>query len=261
MLKSLRLISRTRGLFYMSKFILSDFLGNQLGFPMDGHKKELLFWEKQIVGLGNFSRKFPDRVDRSRQKNMFPKYLLQFIESLKIRNDNQVISVLDVGAGPVSLLTWAHHQGLIKLTTSDILSKEYLELLIIYGRAESVEGILVKPSPAEQLANILGAEKFHMVFCNNALDHMDSPILALLQMVEVAIPGGIVVISGHSREGTKENWDGIHNHDLYIENRKLMRSGREGKSVHVADNMNLETIHVEAAKDKCGDMVIVYRKN
>jgi SAM-dependent methyltransferase len=252
---------KQRGIKHLISFLWSDALGNQLGFPINPHTKELLFWEKQAVGLGCFSNNFFKKIDRIKQKEIFPDYLMTYIESLVRENGGVPISVLDVGAGPVSLLSWAHHQGLIKLTTSDILSHDYLSLLRAYKYEHAIEGIQVKSSPGEQLINHFNEnERFHLVFCNNALDHMDSPAIALQQMVEVAMPKGIIVISGRSREGTNEKWDGIHMHDLYIENGKLMRTGQSDQPVDLGANLPLKTLFVEVPKDMFGGMVIFYKK-
>lgn len=256
----LRRMAKLRGALYTVQFVILDILGNQFGLPISGHKKELIFWEKQIIGIGDFSENFKAKVDLSEQESMLKNAPRTLIDSIRDDNGDRTITVLDVGAGVVSLLSYLHHSEKIKLTATDLLSDEYTELLRIYGHLSAIDDIEMIACPAESLSERFKENTFDFVYCNNALDHTDSPRKSLCSMVAIVKKGGYIMISGHSREGTKENWDGIHNHDLYIENGALLRAGRNNDPIVLSDGLPVETKTVTDPVERFGEMVIVYRK-
>jgi SAM-dependent methyltransferase len=90
-----------------------------------------------------------------------------------------------------------------------------------------------KPYPAEELPH--NAE-FDIVHCSNAIDHTQSPMLAYTKMMQAVKPGGYLIIQGFENEGTFENWQGFHQHDIYV---------------------NMETLCI---KNQMGDMAVIDTK-
>lgn len=123
-----------------------------------------------------------------------------------------------------------------------------------------MEGIEVVNSMAENLGNSFWRSKFDIIYCNNALDHTDSPKNSLAEMTKIVEPGGYIIISGRQREGTLEGWDGIHMHDLFLENGILYREGKKGERTRVDNDMILDTLFVNDNKQKFNDMFIVYER-
>lgn len=244
----------------MIKFVISDVALNQLGLPICGHKKELMFWEKQIIGIGDFAENFQCKVDLNQQESMIGEVPQALIDVVQKENGGRVLDVIDVGAGVISLLSHAHHTGKIELTATDFLSDEYLELLRVYGYLPAVGSINIVACSAESLADHFAPNSFDLVYCNNALDHTDSPTKSFGNMVSVVKKDGYVLISGNSREGTKEGWDGIHNHDLYVDDGKLIRAGRDEIPICVSDGQAVEMVSISAPADQFGEMAIVFRK-
>ena len=70
---------------------------------------------------------------------------------------------------------------------------------------------------AEELASALPPESFDIVFTRNAIDHVKDPV-AVIGQAEVCLrPGGILVLDFHTREGSRQGWEQLHQFDLYLD--------------------------------------------
>ncbi len=259
LIKGIGRMLKARGMLYTIKFLFLDIAGNRLSLPIDGHVKELIFWEKQAIGIGSIAEKYLAKVDPENQKNSFPDVLITYID-MQREHLNKVPRVLDVGSGPVSLLAHGHKQGLIELTATDILANEYKTLLEVYGHSSAMEGIEVVNSIAETLGSSFAGRKFDIIYCNNAIDHTDSPKNSLAEMTKIAEPGAYIIVSGRQREGTSEGWDGIHMHDLLLEDDILYREGKDGERTRLDNDLYLDTLFVNASQQDFIDMFIVYER-
>lgn len=126
-------------------------------------------------------------------------YVADFIKS--VPHDQ----VADVGSGVVSILN-----GLVPVMAIDPLGKLY-QLVFDYKAHKLTHPL---PYPAEEIPAI---NTFDIVHCSNAIDHTQKPILAYESMMKAVKPGGFLIIQGFENEGTHENWQGFHQHDIYVE--------------------------------------------
>lgn len=94
------------------------------------------------------------------------------------------LSVLDVGCGISTVLHFIDAKTKIGI---DPLMNKYRK---IYSYPKD---IVVRQAYAEAIPYINGT--FDIVFCSNALDHMEDPKTALLEMVRVLKPQGYLVIT------------------------------------------------------------------
>lgn len=124
--------------------------------------------------------------------------------------------VLDVGSGVVSILN-----GLVPVTAADPLGDLYR--LVFDYNAYGLKSPL--PYPAEELP--FNGE-FDIVHCSNALDHSQNPILAYHKLCKSVKVGGYVIVQGFANEGTFENWQGFHQHDISVENDTLLLKNQKG---------------------------------
>ena len=70
---------------------------------------------------------------------------------------------------------------------------------------------------AEELASALPPESFDIVFTRNAIDHVEDPV-AVIGQAEVCLrPGGVLVLDFHTREGSRQGWEQLHQFDLYLD--------------------------------------------
>lgn len=131
------------------------------------------------------------------------------------------VKVLDVGSGPRSRMTRGFDAGLFDLAAVDPLA-DY------YKREFEGRGFLMA-GKAEELSKLFFDGTFHIVYASNSLDHGESPMLGVANMMRVARPGGIVAVCGNEREGSRAHWEGMHQHNLWVENDTLMWE-RKGES-------------------------------
>lgn len=120
-------------------------------------------------------------------------------------------SVLDVGSGVVSIL---HGMPDIHLVAVDMLATEY-KTIFDYG----VHGVIPPlPIPGESLS---GDDVFDVVHISNALDHTTDPQKVFNNMVRALKPGGFIIVQGFENEATHENYQGMHQHNLWVNGDKL----------------------------------------
>ena len=182
--------------------------------------------QKELHGIYhelNFWRGFV-KTDRFRHgwvgKHKTPElqqYVADFIKSVPHE------TVADVGSGVVSILN-----GLVPVTPIDPLGELY-QLVFDY-KAHKLGHPL--PFPAEEMPAI---NHFDIVHCSNAIDHTQRPMLAYESMMRAVKPGGFLIIQGFENEGTHENWQGFHQHDIYVNMDSLCIKNQMG-AMMVIDN-------------------------
>jgi len=63
------------------------------------------------------------------------------------------------------------------------------------------------------------------------------------QISQVFRRGGIVYLEGFVRNGSHENWAGLHQHDLAPENGRLIHFSRDGTRTDLTSALSLQCIH------------------
>jgi SAM-dependent methyltransferase len=200
---------------------------------------EIGFWALELSGHGYH----PEIVDRFTLRGMrecFPEPLGRLVPSFAPR----IPRVADVGSGPLSQLAYGAYRKTIELTALDPLAEAYAELL--RGRRELARYNRVAV-PAEKMVERFGPEAFDIVWSRNAIDHARSPVQAFRSMVETLAPGGYLLLAQFSREGTAENFHGLHQHDLFLdEESQLMvqslTNGRLTEPVCASSGLALEIV-------------------
>lgn len=119
----------------------------------------------------------------------------------------EVVRILDVGAGPLTPLGKVHPRRRIAITATDALAAEYDALLARAGVEPPVRTVLAE---GEKIADTFGPESFDLVHCGNALDHHYDPMRALEQMFIVTAKSGAVVLNHFPDEGEHERYLGMH---------------------------------------------------
>lgn len=119
--------------------------------------------------------------------------------------------ILDVGAGPISLLGRRIGETLADLVPVDPLAKGYTSILEKYRVEPPVR---TEEASVEQLERHFGADTFDLVFMCNALDHSVDPVKGLSEMLAVARPNGYVFLQHYVNEGVEELYAGLHQWNL-----------------------------------------------
>lgn len=180
---------------------------------LHGIYHELNFWQGFVK-----TKRFLDGWVSHKKTPELNDFVADFIKSVPHNN------VADIGSGVCSILN-----GLVDVEPFDPLGDLYG--IVFNYKAHKVTQ--PKAYPAEELPH--NAE-FDIVHCSNAIDHTQSPMLAYSKMMQAVKPGGYLIIQGFENEGTFENWQGFHQHDIHV---------------------NMETLCI---KNQMGDMAVIDTK-
>jgi SAM-dependent methyltransferase len=224
-------------------------------------KEEIEFWDRELSLKGIFVEDMTKRVYEP--EKVFPREIIPYVEELR-KKHGRLPRVLDAGSGPLPYLSYGHQSGMMELTGADPLAEVYLELLKKHGHKPTAP--LVKCG-GEELTTIFGKEAFDFIYMRNALDHSQSPREVFRQMVLALRPGGYIYILGTVKEATRQNWAGLHRHNLYLDpGGRLMdehKSENHGALIQecISDGYGLEVVKSSKPTSESGGWLsIIWRK-
>lgn len=207
---------------------------------------ELAYWEYALKynphSKNHNYKRFTDEI----------KPLLNILSEL-FGEENKPYNLLDVGPGPRTILIEGYRKNLYNLNGIDPLANELKKF--ICGREFLVQGT------CEYLDKIYPPQSFHMVYASNSLDHTEDPLKCFKNMVNATIINGIVVIRSAIKEGSRLNWRGLHQHDLFVDNGKLMHSKRDSEAIDLTEG--LPTVLYSYHRSYLGNdnlFLIIYRR-
>lgn len=179
---------------------------------------EIYFWERYLKTGGlQWQEDYSRKLDPNAEVDDDIKELLI---------DCGGIDILDVGAGPLTVLGKKSNDTKLNIIAVDPLAKYYDELMDKYGvkpvvRTEKLE--------AENLTSRFLQNTFDLVFAQNCIDHSFSPESAILQMLKVVKPDGYVYMRHGQNEAIKENWQGLHQWNFSEENGHFIISSKQSR--------------------------------
>jgi SAM-dependent methyltransferase len=187
-------------------------------------KREVGFWGRVVDGEGPHPEAWKWRLDPTTP--LWERLILDRLADI----EEDPVTILDVGAGPVSFLGTNHSQRQLKITATDPLADEYSRILEDAGVDPPVRTLHCR---GEDLVEQFGRDRFHMVYSRNAVDHSVDPLTILRNMVDVAKPGGFVLLRHYQNEGVAQDYEGLHqwNFDLR-EGRLVLWNRRESHDLH-----------------------------
>jgi SAM-dependent methyltransferase len=142
------------------------------------------------------------------------------------------VSILDVGAGPMTFVPKAWVTRTIRITAVDPLAERYSAILREANRVAPVPTI---PAKAETLRESFADDDFDAVFARNAFEQFEDPLLALRQMLAVVKPGHWVLVlqEGVRDEAQQRRGPWV----LREEDDELLMSMGDGKSIDLRDEL------------------------
>ena len=141
------------------------------------------------------------------------------------------VSILDVGAGPLTCLGKVSEGRRIDLTAVDPLAAAYDKLLAKYDVVPPLRTVYAK---AEILTPVFRKNQFDLVHARNCIDHSFNPLQAFEQMLEVVKIGGFVIALHEINEGKNEGYAGLHQWNFFSQDGEFLIGNREGKTVNVS---------------------------
>ena len=215
-------------------------------------RKEVLFWRRWFVTGG---LAWPDDYAmRLNPKAPVEDHLAKIMDRLP----GQQVDLLDVGAGPLTVVGKVHPSKKLRITATDPLARDYDELLAEFGIEPAARTIFAE---AEKLREHLGDRQFDIVHAQNSLDHSADPVAGLEQMLSVTRPGGFVVLLHEENEGRNELYHALHQWDFTTENGDFIVGGPGPNG----PRRNATTILADRAKVECtlcdGKLLVVMQKS
>jgi SAM-dependent methyltransferase len=137
------------------------------------------------------------------------------------------IRILDVGAGPLTILGKTHPGKQLDITAVDPLSARYDQLFTKYGVTPPVRTIA---GSGESLAAQFGENVFDFVYAQNCIDHAENPVEAMRQMVLVAKPGCEAVLFHAPNEAETQEYTGLHQWNFTLEDGRFVVTGKNGRT-------------------------------
>lgn len=184
---------------------------------------ELAFWDAVIGGTHSNKDWVSSFRGRARGEYEFPAHLKPLLPA-----GAAMVRILDVGAGPHSVIGLTGAPAWVEITAVDPLADEYARIMAKHGVTPRVPNT---KGSAEDIASMFAADSFDLVYSRNALDHSFDPAAALEAMTKVCKPGGHIYLEGSINEGVNENYHGLHfwnfmpvDDDLVIWNKTSARS-------------------------------------
>ncbi len=192
-----------------------------------GLRAEIAFWDHWFRTHGaSWPEDYRQRLDP--QRPLITR-LRPFVDAIPHEN----VSILDVGAGPLTLIGFIHPTKQLRITATDLLAPQYDALLARYHIIPPVRTIA---ADAEQLDRLFGSNQFDIVHAQNCIDHMASPLVTIRAMVAVTKQGDWVVLSHAENEAENENYTGIHQWNLTTDGTDFMVWGR-GQIINVSTDL------------------------
>jgi len=165
---------------------------------------EVEFWAAWLVGAPGTEQWASDREAR-----LAPDTEIRdpVVRAELERNPAQEISILDVGAGPLTWLGYRYPGKTLTIVPVDPLADEYEALLRDAGLDPPIRTIRVA---GEALLEHFGSRKFDVAYATNSLDHSADPFRIISNMVAVVRAGGAVILRHKRNEGESARYGGLH---------------------------------------------------
>lgn len=176
-----------------------------------GEAEELDFWRKYLGKSGLFwPHEFRFRLNPD---SPLQEAIATYVEEV----EGPLVRILDVGAGPLTILGKKLPGKELEITAVDCLAGRYRELL---SELEIEPVVPTLPGNAESLGSLFEPDSFDLVFSRNAIDHCADPLQALREMITVTKPGHRVMVCVFPNEGEKAKYQGLHQWNFSVEDNR-----------------------------------------
>jgi 2-polyprenyl-3-methyl-5-hydroxy-6-metoxy-1,4-benzoquinol methylase len=188
---------------------------------VSGLEAELRLWDDWLRDKGSKClddyrcREYRYRTDPSSPIHGWHRELVDMIAADRV-------SILDVGAGPVTDLGKIHGSKILSITAVDPLADEYARLIAKYGLEPPVR---TRKGAGEHLLELFGKNAFDVVFGQRCIDHAVDPAACVWNMVEVCRVGGIVALAHEENLAENAAYRGLHQWNFSLKDSNLIVSG------------------------------------
>lgn len=197
---------------------------------------EELFWRYWVFTGGRSSDvTLASLLDPQRP---FTAELRPFVDATR----KAAVRVLDVGAGPITHIGRAHPTLKIEVVATDFLANQYNRILSLHKVAPPVATVF---ADAEKLCDQFQNDSFDLAVANNSLDHCQSPVTAIEQMLKVVMPGAFVYLRHRENEAVRAKYRGLHQWNFaVVEGRACLwnRQTHIDIAAHLGPKVSVQTL-------------------
>lgn len=205
-----------------------------------GMRSELLYWQYILWRQGGYRESV--RLNSEERKRIFPQGFFDIVRTRTAVDTKP--HVLELGPGPLSDLAWGVQTRIMTVVALDPLADEYARITAkndIHYPIVPIQGV------GERLPYKNG--DFDAVYARNSLDHVVDPAVCVREAARVCRNGGIIYVCGTVREGSRVHWEGLHQHDLVLERKQLVRYGRDGTRTVLSAGLGLRCVNARTYRD------------
>jgi SAM-dependent methyltransferase len=175
----------------------------------EGLQSEIAFWNEWIRTGG---LQWPeDFVWRTNPSSALQPHLAALLNAPR----GSRVRILDVGAGPLTILGKVSDSCELEITAVDPLADAYNSLLGTYSLTPPIRTL---PCEAENLSSRFEENYFDLVHARNCLDHSYDPVGAFRQMIAVVKPGHWLHAAHAANEGCRGEYNGLHQWNFDLQN-------------------------------------------
>jgi len=187
-----------------------------------GVPSEIEWWEHWLAAAKSQTELeyWKDYEERLNPEQPLQEFVIEHLDA----SPASTVSILDVGAGPLTILgkRWDGHE--VHITAVDPLADKYEPLVAELGTTPPVR---TRTGEVERLTEYFPADCFDLVYMQNALDHSYDPLLGIRQMLRVVKPGCCVLLRHFVDEGEHGGYGGFHQWNLRAQNGRFVIWNRE----------------------------------
>lgn len=183
-----------------------------------GLPAELEYWTEYLRTHGG---EFPDgyRKRLDPETPVTDPVLLEAIE----RAPDDPVRILDVGAGPLTILEKQHPVRRLEIVATDPLADEYDRVFKQFGITAPVRS---RQCRGEDVRRVFGSQVFDIAHARNCIDHSARPMEIIESMVAAVRPGGTLVLRHYRREGQETGYVHLHQWNFDVQRGRLVIWGR-----------------------------------
>jgi SAM-dependent methyltransferase len=178
-------------------------------------RRETTFWRAWLAGAPGTEEWASDREARL---NPDTEVGDPVVRAELERIPHERITILDVGAGPITKLGYRYPGKTLAITAVDPLADEYDRLLAEAGLDPPVRTTRVA---GEDVLVHFGSSTFDVACATNSLDHSADPFRIISNMVDVVRRGGVVLLRHKRNEGESARYEGLHQWNFDVVDEKL----------------------------------------
>lgn len=223
--------AKKNGIFLFNAILSTIINRINFSFPLSeklkwntGIHSEMRHWEKWIQTKGLAS---PDDFNH----RLDPDSLLQ-PEFASLLPEQAEIHILDVGAGPLTLIGKKGANKSVKITAIDILADEYNELLEKYHICPLVK---TQKLDVENLTEKVPENTYDLVVALNSIDHTSNPEKAIIEMLRVVKVGSYIFLRHTLNEAENQKYSGLHQWNLLLSSNGDFLIKSQSNSVNVSE--------------------------